>query len=916
VKMTACHIIRFSCLFLLWWICIPAMAQQVGGPSPLIEIRYLKDSLTIEENNFAFNSISLLNKSNQVLHAQMGLSGPGYVDMISAGLQDIELKPGIAQVIPLRFTLHTPEAPAAWEPIVAEVRIRELNEISRTAFFIKPAESVQYKAVLQQPNISLLENDREVSMGIYIANTGNRNDSYLINLQPGHQLNFDPIGYVIDLAPGESRVITPRITLSPKDLLYLRKDEVTIFIKSRLGEQKMLIQHITRVGSTYAGTADQWTKMPLTVEMNLQNFFGDRRFVSFNAQGMLRFKDNGQLNVLLQTDNFYHGHTGNSHMYTLQYAKGPWRITAGSLLDYNNFLVDGMGGRVQYHAAGNRMYEVMMVKSRLGDTRQFNFRTIQPLNRQLNFSTNVFVNNDVKAGQTASLALNKLDWTLSNRTHLSLEAGGGMEKVSNPKVDTTLYGAAAGYRFDTRGQHYLLSSAVSWFDKNFPGINKGFLYQLHEARYLWGEAFTGPYYEVNKRGYNDVRDSLLRYLFNTNNREYGLRFGWYRQGLSVVLSAGVFSQLQDSASAPESRMHKLSLNASWQLTNRWTLALLATAGRVSINGTTQPVKPFGSFTNFLTLQTNRYGLQLRYEKGPYYYYEIKQYLHEPTNWQRIQVAPFVELPWQKKNLFFRLQANYLHESQQNTSYLMVYHNIQYALPKAGLDLGLTMQANVTAKEQPLFNLSIRKRLDAPVIRNRQARNFTIRLFLDKNNNGLLEEGEETINQAQVTLNNNLVITNERGAIIVSNAGEEVFVLDCSAAGIAQGWIPQQGYRQRLHVPAGQKLVLIPFIRSKTVAGKVVIIRDPNSTSNTPLSGIRVTAQSVRGESFYTLTDENGAFYFSLPTGTYTISVNRAALDASFVMVEGSKTADLENNESLNLQFEIRQNKRQINIRRE
>ena len=76
------------------------------------------------------------------------------------------------------------------------------------------------------------------------------------------------------------------------------------------------------------------------------------------------------------------------------------------------------------------------------------------------------------------------------------------------------------------------------------------------------------------------------------------------------------------------------------------------------------------------------------------------------------------------------------------------------------------------------------------------------------------------------------------------------------------------------------------------------------------------AVNSTGETFNSLTNVNGEFFFNLPAGDYTITINQAVFDDNFRPVETTKLADLMNNDQLQLQFEIRQKKRQINLRKQ
>jgi hypothetical protein len=325
---------------------------------------------------------------------------------------------------------------------------------------------------------------------------------------------------------------------------------------------------------------------------------------------------------------------------------------------------------------------------------------------------------------------------------------------------------------------------------------------------------------------------------------------------------------------------------------------------------------FNSFNHFINIQNDRYGMQLRHDTGPYYYYEIKEYLKSPVAFNRIQVSPFVELPWTRKNIFCRLQANYLNEKQTGVSFFTVYNNIQYSSPKTGVDIGLTTQVNVSRKESPVINLTIRKRLQLPVFKNETSRSFRIVLYLDENNNGYPDESELRVKNARVLINTDLLLTNSGGEINCKNTDDKEFIVDFSQISGLEGWMPKLGFRQVVSAEKNQNVYFFPFTRSNIISGKLVLFRDEQSSLTMQLDGIRITAIASNGVVYNTLTNDNGEYSFNLPAGNYIVNVNQAVCDDKFRMAEPSKPADLINNHHLKLQFEIRQKTRLINIKRE
>lgn len=899
---------RYLFIALLSVCMLSSSAQQIQ--SDLLQVKLLKDSMVLEENLFAFNNINLLNNSASSLHIQLTLSPPDVIDIVSSSVINIEIKAHESQTVPFRFTPARKSFAIAWYPVLIEMRIAEGGQVINRSFRIKPKENTKWKALLRQPTITFVETDKEISFDIYIENTGNSDDVYTFTINTPLDISIPKKNYTVSLPAGGHRNVPVKVLLTPKDIWQLKKEDIEIFIRGKDSEQKMLRQTLVKMGYSYNGAVSGWYKMPLSVELNLNNLSSNQPFAFVNLRGYMPLKGNAQLNVLFQSDNTYRNFSANTHLATAQYVKGPWRITGGSIVDFNNFLVDGMGARLQHNGPGNSLFELMGVKSRLGNTRQFNMKFARPLGSKLNFFSNSFSNLDLIKKTDSYLTLNRIDWLMGPRTKLSVEGGAGMEKLNRIKLDTTLPGLQAGYHFESTGKHYQLNSQVTLYSKNFPGINKGFNYHLHEARLLMNHFFAGPYLELNKRAYNNTEDSLVNYLFNIDTKEWGMRTGVQGRRFSMVLSPGLLTQIQDSLNSVRADMYKLSVNSNWQISDSWWFSLFSNVGKVYVPGAGHPA--FYSMNNLMNLQSRRYGLTVRYDNGPYYYYEIRQYLSRSAPVKRLQIAPFAEHSLSKWNLFYRLQLNYLRETTDKTAYLVAYNNLLYSSPRLGLDAGVTAQVNLINQGTPYVNLTLRQRLQMPVIRNKKSKNFRFVLFQDSNNNNVFDKGEEPIRQARTGIGNDLVMSNERGEIDFRNTDKTSFILDFSQIAGLRGWIPKLGYRQTL-TPGNQKINYIPFLPGKVLTGKLFLIRDEKSSLTMQLDGFRITAVSADGKTYATLTNGDGEFFLNLPAAEYTVTINQDAFDENFRPVEPSKSVDLVNNTRLQIQFDIRQKKRQINI---
>jgi hypothetical protein len=203
----------------------------------------------------------------------------------------------------------------------------------------------------------------------------------------------------------------------------------------------------------------------------------------------------------------------------------------------------------------------------------------------------------------------------------------------------------------------------------------------------------------------------------------------------------------------------------------------------------------------------------------------------------------------------------------------------------------------------------------PVLINKNSANINIKLYLDKNSDGKFSESDEPVRNAQVVAGTALMMTNNEGMIVFKNIEKKMINLDLSHISHLRGWIPKGGFDQKF-IPGKESTFYVPFVKSKVVTGNLLLIKDDKSSITMELEAIRMIAVSSSGEIFNALTNANGEFFFNLPSENYTISINQSVFDDSFRPVETTMLADLVNNDKLQLQFEIRQKKRQINLRKQ
>lgn len=191
------------------------------------------------------------------------------------------------------------------------------------------------------------------------------------------------------------------------------------------------------------------------------------------------------------------------------------------------------------------------------------------------------------------------------------------------------------------------------------------------------------------------------------------------------------------------------------------------------------------------------------------------------------------------------------------------------------------------------------------------------LYKDANNDGRYNEGEVPIVGQTLSINGNLFVTGGDGTIVFKNIDNGDYKADFGYSSQIKGWVPLNGPVQTVIVK-GNKTLYVPYKVSRVLEGQLKLSIDSNSNLSFSLGNIKVTAETVQKTDtikYATLTDESGAFHFNLPSGNYIITVSPQAFDDNFKPTEFSQAADLVNNYNKVIYFDIRQRKRQINIKK-
>lgn len=876
------------------------------------------DTLVASSNkDFLFNNITINNITNRRLSIIVKLNMPKGWQLVTPAVTTLNIEPYSNNVIPVRL-LPAATNSAKGEQVVVEYYNNINAETTEDAFTVKVKEFTKFRATLNLPNYVMSEYQKHISFPVHIKNSGNTASTF--NVQASSRFFMMDDNMKVTLPGGVDTTIYIKVNMTEGQWNILKKEDVKVIVGN--GEEAMnLHQSISKIGSTLKDHASAYLNMPLQVEAGTIYQGGSSTQYYGALYGTVDIDENNKVAVAMRSNTIAKGQDMNNHIVRVDYFGKNWEASAGNIMEITEFLMDGYGGKLGYNWGEKNQAQVYgMLKSRTGDNKVMGGNYNYEVKKDKLFIRNAFTTNIDNVNKLNSYILRQsADVKLGDKGQVSVTAGLGMEENSSEtrKVSNqTLLGTSLGYDLQWASKHVSILSNVLMNSNNYAGIYKGQRTQLHEARYnISRHVSAGAFYENSFRKQTFFFDTgLVTNLFNLSMENYGVRGSWSGRGKTLTLSVGNQKQQQGGEGIrPKSTYDYVSLNTSIALTKDLFFMLNASAGQGKIIGRPQP-KIFSSST-MGTIQYRYGGISFRYDQGPYYYHEILAYVHKQQDYRRVIISPYAEGTFFKKSLTTRVQYNFASHRPGQVQNANLMANVVYNNIPKGYDLAVTGMLPLTPKEAKSYvNASFRMRINTPFVAVRKYHTVKVVLFKDQNGNGQKDNNEQPIAGQMISLNGTLFISDMDGVVSFKNIDKGTVKLNMGYNSKVKGWAPTDGLKQSYAVE-GNQTIEIPYKMSRVLEGKLNLVTDELSNLDFSLSNIKIVVTDEKNNNYSTLTDPNGEFYFNLPEGNYLVTISDAAFDEYFRPTQMSQQVDMRNNNFRNIVFEIRQKKREINIRK-
>lgn len=945
-------IFTIGTIFLLFNIATPCSAQKNQVD---VELRFVKANETVNAGDLYFNILKVWNNTSASIAGNLTFSGPENWKIISFPSDKTILNPGDTVFVPIRVSPLSNALGGIAYIINASFRNSKLQATAST--YLTLPSTTKWDFSVNKNIAYFTENAPATAFQVKLSNKGNTNELIKLKYSVGKLLKFndntpnDAIEFVALRAFSDTiinRSVSNEKGISFTDRLKYennwKESAINVVASTERIEKSAAIQ-FTKLNSVYTNQRAQ-NSSPLNVDYQLYNLMSTQA-IRQNAKiyGSLLFSRNRELQYVGGIQNFALSekigsldvnrqliynvlYTDNRNIIQLGY-----NVNGGSLHAING---RGVTGTFKIDKHNSIRYSV----TENPFTRNFGqFLGYSTMVKSVSLRTELTNENKLDGTYHATSALLGVGFNLFKYHTFSFNIlGSRADYLKSMPRDTSVYGFSyrVSYNLKYKKLNFRLSALNS--EHNYilnSGLQQAYLDSRYSINNRVGLLLYGTHhkYSVTRYPYNFYNPTN----FNSNDNlrlTLSLTSGnvIYQIGPNYV---GSIRQFNNSVSGYKSEYINYQPGV-------WSSATIKLGGYRSItpNLTVSNIR-FYYKTNDPALDNYSFNKNVYYSAGVSYFDEvwrINAYYtsgsttdlyrsvlvdDKPVVTRCLQFRPTYE------NFFFdrkvKLSASvnyayYMPSGRENTSFNLRYD--QYF--KKGWNLSVSgymysntrvddEQGRISTKDLNVFiGISKSFNIQQPRLKYYDYKSI---FFNDLDGNRIKTENEPPVSDILVNIQKDRkgvpvpsnipeieLITDENGMVAVENLPKDNYLMTFAPLTNLQSLYFLNGSEQG-YFNDKTRTVYIPLAESYRINGKIILVRDPNSTEGKiSMDGVRITATGPKGETYSVLTDNFGSFVLSVPNADkYNVHVNNVfdeqfSIDADDVLVQFAQ------NKAINLDF--------------
>ena len=876
------------------------------------DVTLLKDSLTVNVGQYCFNNVVLSNLTDQSIDLGFRIELPKGWSILSNFPSGISLPAGQIKNIPFRVKVGS-RAFGGQTYIIRiylDDPITGKTDISYVKMHVK-AQSL-WKAYLTNPEIITSESEDLPDFNLSIRNTGNKPELFEITFDSNLRLTLPERGTQVLLKPGEDTLLTVGIR---SRFLNQIEDQILIEIQSR-GKKELLRQRILFMTSVYKPNESKYEFYDVNVSLNSSNILNPNgNYFYLQSDSYLQFtKDLSLMYKFRYNGNSSYQNISQGQIFTaLQYKN--FKVGGGFMQNflYGNYSGNGLMAEFKNK---NACYSGQIVRNNKFSNTFYTLDADQQISEHISMGIQAQFNNNTNTGSRNAFGIYHIN--VSNVKNLNLKLDGGYSSETMLFGQTNKNGLIGGYNLDYASRKFKIHSNYIDYGSYFPGIYKGLMTQNHQIYLKSGILTLGGFYNRTNRTpsyfHSDTEEFIVYDTFS--QEEMGaLLSSNKKSNISLRLSKFDLEQKVGNKASMMGYKALLSFQNSRTKLNYLFQISATTSQYTSLeNNNSKLSSP--SYFAFFRGRSKHLSFHMRYEYGPNYFYDYLYYLSQGYYISKGQASLNYQII-SKNNFYWNSGLSYYKFNGLASGNINWSNRLHLNLPKRGLGLSININNSLLNKSsEPYVNISLDKTFGIPFPFHKKYKSVRMIFFKDKNYNNKQDKDEEPVRNAQIVVNKRNMITDNEGAITLSNILPGDQVLEFDKINNQKGWTPGVNSVKDTIKVKRDIVTGIPFTRSKYISGKVAVIMAKNSINTPPsLAGILVSIKGKDGKEHKAISNSKGEFLINLASGTYEIIIPKGILGKDFYLSNNGLSVDLTQTQGEEVILTIIERERKINIRR-
>lgn len=955
-------IILLSCIAVLFSLAIPGNAQENKNK---IELWFVKSSDSLKTTDLYFNVLKICNNSSEPVSGSVSFSGPENWKIISFPMIQTSLSQGDTVSVPVRVSPSSDAIGGITYVLSASFRTRD-KQITGNTYLTLP-QKVKWDFSTNKSSIYFTEQSFNSVFQVSLSNKGNTNELIRLHFQIGKLLMFPNINDIeytefVELPAFKDTIISYPVTYR-NQLSYVEKTRyennwkesaITVTASAETTEKSATIM-IRKLSSSFFNKRDQ-NSSPLNFDYQVYNLMSNQK-ARYNVKlyGTILFSKSRDIQYSAGLNNIYYASGSNKNfdlnhqfLYSLRYIDKKndiligYNIHGGELHTINGRGITGSyeineKSKISYALTQNPYSQI--VGEYLGYT---------SIIKKISLNSGVIHESSSIDTYAATSVLFGSGFTFLKYHSLSLEALGSKVRYNNlPDKDTTVLGFSYKLTYTMRYKKFEMRVHELNSTRNF--IRNSGRQQIYlDSRYSLNDKIkiqlygNRDYYSITSFPYNFYNPA------NYNSNDYLRLTTSFSRG-NVIYQAGPnyngsMRQYNDPVTKFKSE-YKTYQPGIWgattfKLNGYRSITPNITISNLRFNYTNEDPSSGGYsfkkniyYSAGINYYDNAWKVNAYYSSGSTSdLYRSVQIYEQPVLSRSIQVRPSYEKYFFDRKVKLSAYANYSYympSGRENILYNARYDHylkngwviyvsgFMYSNTRVDKELGRNNMKDINI----IAGITKSFEMQQPRLKYYD---FKAVFFNDLDGNMVKSKNEPPVSNIKVNIGKDQsvpdiqsniaqmdMISDVNGEIFFENLPRDFYKLTFTPLVNLQSLYFLNGSEQTYYNDQ-DRILYIPLAESYKIKGKIVLIRDPNSSDGKiAMSGIRVTATGKKGETYSALTDNFGAYVLKVPSAdNFKVHVNNI-FGENFNIDTGESEVQFTQNKTINLDFTFIEKRRDV-----